>query len=138
MIDHAELRRKDAMNDVWRVTYPDGSTCHFGVEATAKASARTAGRVDRISLRDLRLVVDNVARPDIDIDDRNAVRLAMLLECMLIDPNSYWNEAATLLDEYKAEWEKANPSPPTFMGEPTPPERKARLMAMKVQREALK
>lgn len=72
------------------------------------------------------------------IDSEYAGRLALLLECMLIDPNSYWNEAAALLDEYKAEWEKVNPSPPPFMSEPMPPDRKARLMAMKVQREALK
>lgn len=52
------------------------------------------------------------------IDEHYASRLAFALECMLVDPHGHWNEAAALLDEYKAEWEKVNPSPPTFMGEP--------------------
>lgn len=61
------------------------------------------------------------------IDEHYASRLAFLLECMLVDPHGHWNEAVALLDEYKAEWEKVNPSPPTFMGEPMPPERRERL-----------
>lgn len=44
--------------------------------------------------------------------------LAFRLECMLVDPLGNWNEAARLLDEYKAEWEKVDPSPWTFLGEP--------------------
>ena len=32
------------------------------------------------------------------------------------------------------DWEKVNPSPPTFMGEPMPPERRARLLEMKAKR----
>jgi len=62
------------------------------------------------------------------IDERFASKLAFMLECVLIDHHGQWDAAAQLLDEYKAEWEKVNPSPPTFMGEPMPPERKERLL----------
>jgi len=123
---------------VYRVTFADGSTCHYGVESLAKASARGTGKVEAITVRGtpvhppVHLVR---SEPTIDIDDRYAGRLALLLECMLIDPSGYWNEAAALLDEYKAEWDKVNPQPPTFMGEPMPPERKARLMAMIAKRK---
>lgn len=61
------------------------------------------------------------------IDEHFASRMAFMLECMLVDSNGHWNEAAALLDKYKAEHEKINPSPPTFMGEPMPPERMERL-----------
>jgi hypothetical protein len=69
------------------------------------------------------------------IDSVFASRLAFMLECMLVDPNGHWDEAVNLLDAYKAEWEKVNPSPPTFMGEPMPPERKARFLEMKAGRD---
>ena len=42
-----------------------------------------------------------------------------MLECMIVDSHGHWNAACELLDEYKAAWERINPSPPTFMGEPT-------------------
>ncbi len=61
------------------------------------------------------------------IDDRFGGRLALMLECAILNPNGYFYEACALLDEYKAEWEKVNPSPPTFMGEPMPSDRSARL-----------
>ena len=70
------------------------------------------------------------------IDDRFGGRLALMLECTILNPIGYFNEASALLDEYKAEWEKVNPSPPTFMGEPTPDERLERLRGMKANREA--
>lgn len=73
-----------------------------------------------------------------EIDQQFASRLAFMLECMLVDSNGHWNEAARLLDEYKAEWEKVNPSPTTFMGEPMPPERRARLLARLAERESMK
>ncbi len=57
------------------------------------------------------------------IDEHYASRLAFMLECMLVDSQGHWNEAAKLLDEYKSEWEKVNPPPPTFMGEPIPKDR---------------
>ena len=46
------------------------------------------------------------------------------------------DEAVRLLDEYKAEWEKINPSPPTFMGEPIPAERMERFRKMRAERDA--
>lgn len=68
------------------------------------------------------------------IDSAFAPRLAFALECVLIDPHGHWDQAALLLDQYKAEWEKVNPSPPTFMGEPIPTERMSRLQEMKTNR----
>jgi hypothetical protein len=52
-----------------------------------------------------------------DIDSRYASRLAFMLECMVVDSHGHWTAACELLDKYKAEWERINPSPPTFMGE---------------------
>jgi hypothetical protein len=39
------------MLEVWKATAANGETCHFGVEATARAWARS-GTVERIELRD--------------------------------------------------------------------------------------
>lgn len=36
-----------------------------------------------------------------DIGDRFAHRLAVMLECALLDPNGTWNDAHQLLDEYR-------------------------------------
>ena len=55
------------------------------------------------------------------IDARFCGRLALILECVILDPHGHFDLACQLLEEYKAEWEKVNPSPPTFMGEPMPP-----------------
>lgn len=68
------------------------------------------------------------------IDDRFCGRLALMLECVILDLHGHFELACRLLDEYKAEWEKVNPSPPTFMGEPMPPERRALLLEMKAKR----
>lgn len=68
------------------------------------------------------------------IDARFCGRLALILECAILDPHGHFELACHLLEEYKEAWEKVNPSPPTFMGEPMPPERKARLMEMKAKR----
>ena len=68
------------------------------------------------------------------IDARFCGRLALILECVVLDPHGHFDLACQLLEEYKAEWEKVNPSPPTFMGEPMPPERRARLLEMKAKR----
>lgn len=54
------------------------------------------------------------------IDARFCGRLALILECVILDPHGHFELACQLLEEYKAEWEKVNPSPPTFMGEPMP------------------
>lgn len=68
------------------------------------------------------------------IDARFCGRLALILECAILDPHGHFELACQLLEEYKAEWDKVNPSPPTFMGEPMPPERKARLLEMRAKR----
>ena len=68
------------------------------------------------------------------IDARFCGRLALILECAILDPHGHFELACQLLEEYKAEWEKVNPSPPTFMGETMPPERRARLLEMKAKR----
>lgn len=60
------------------------------------------------------------------VDSDYASRLAFMLECMIVDHHGHWNQACELLDQYKAEWQKINPGPPTFMGEPVPPERMER------------
>lgn len=72
------------------------------------------------------------------IDEHYASRFAFMLECLLVDSHSHWDEAAKLLDEYKAELDKINPPLSTFIGEPMPPDRKARLVAMKEDRAALR
>ncbi len=69
------------------------------------------------------------------IDSEFASRLAFMLECMLVDSHGHWDAAARLLDEYKAAWERVNPSPPTFMGEPMPQERVDRLREMRAKRK---
>ena len=70
------------------------------------------------------------------IDSTYASKLAFMMECLLVDYHGHWQDACNLLDEYKAEWEKINPSPPTFMGEPLPPERRERLKDMREGRKA--
>ena len=45
------------------------------------------------------------------IDERYAPRLALMLECMLLNPDKCWDEAAALCDAYRTEWDKLNPSP---------------------------
>ena len=72
------------------------------------------------------------------IDDAYAGRLALMLECAILDPIGVFDEACTLLDAYKAEWDRINPPPPTFMGEPMPPERRAIFAEMKAKREGEK
>ena len=66
------------------------------------------------------------------IDERFGGRIAFMLECMILDSQWYWDAACQLLEEYKSEWEKVNPSPPTFMGEPVP-ERRARILEKKAK-----
>lgn len=65
------------------------------------------------------------------IDSHYASRLAFALECVIVDSHGHADAACALLDEYKAEWERINPSPPTFMGEPMPDDRRERLIAAK-------
>lgn len=74
--------------------------------------------------------------PGLLIDSEYASRLAFMLECLIVDYHGHWDAACKLLDEYKAAWEKVNPSPPTFMGEPIPPDRMSRLLMTKANQNA--
>jgi hypothetical protein len=64
------------------------------------------------------------------IDEHFASRLAFMMECLVVDYHGHWEEACNMLDQYKREWEKVNPSPPTFMGEPMPKDRREKLKDM--------
>ena len=79
------------------------------------------GEIERLKaeLADMRVISS--------IDARFCGRLALILECVILDPHGHFELACQLLEEYKAEWEKVNPSPPTFMGEPMPRDTTARL-----------
>ncbi len=55
--DVPQIPQEHSSNEVYRVTSKDGSTCHFGNYATAKAAAR-GGKVETVKLRDLRLVTE--------------------------------------------------------------------------------
>lgn len=103
------------MSVVYKATNIYGETAHFGVHSAATAWAKP-GTVDEVPVRDLRIVPTLSAQ---NIDDRYASRLAFMLECVLLDYHGHWDAACALLDEYKAEWDRVNPAPPTFMGEPT-------------------
>lgn len=70
------------------------------------------------------------------IDSAYASKFAFMLECLIVDYQGHWNQATELLDAYKAEWEKVNPTPPTFMGEPIPASRLERLKDMREGRKA--
>ncbi len=110
---------------------------------TRDSAATTLGNMDALVSHYVALQTENVKlRSELaemsvirGIDDRFGGRLALMLECAILNPNGYFDEACALLDEYKAEWEKVNPSPPTFMGEPMPEDRKQRLKNMKRERE---
>ena len=70
------------------------------------------------------------------IESTYASKLAFMMECLIVDYHGHWQAACDLLDEYKREWEKINPSPPTFMGEPMPTERRERLKDLSQGRKA--
>lgn len=108
-----------------------------------------AAEIDRLNDRVKELIVENSRLQNAltdakdalvgkSIDDAYAGRLALMLECAILDPNGFFTEACALLDAYKAEWEKINPLPPTFMGEPMPPERRAIFAEIKAKREEKK
>ena len=107
-------------------------------QLTADGVNRLGDTVAELRLENVRLRAElaemSVVR---GIDDRFGGRLALMLECAILNPNGYFDDACALLDEYKAEWEKVNPSPPTFMGEPMPTERLERLQELKAKRETM-
>jgi hypothetical protein len=55
-----------------------------------------------------------------EVGSAYAHRLAIMLECALLNPMGTWEDGHALLDEYRAACRAAAPSndPPTFMGEP--------------------
>lgn len=115
------------MSVVYKATNVYGETAHFGVRSAAMAWAKS-GTVAEVPVRDLRIVPTRSAQ---NIDDRYGGRLALMLECVLLDYHGNWDAACKLLDEYKAEWDRVNPQPPTFMGEPMPAERRERLAELR-------
>ena len=81
------------------------------------------------------LDADTLARKGQWIDEQYAHKLALELECMLIDPERYWDSAAKMLDEYKSAWNEINPSPSPFGSDfAVPPERRAIYAAIKAKR----
>lgn len=101
-------------------------------EKAGEALFDAATEIDRLNA-DLTDIIDAKS-----IDDRFGGHLALMLECMVLNPSGYYDEACRLLDQYKDEWDRVNPPPPTFMGEPMPPERVAYLRQMKAKREAMR
>ena len=49
-----------------------------------------------------------------NIDTQYASLLALMLECMILDPRRWHDDAVKVLDQYRAEWDKLNPSPSPF------------------------
>ena len=49
-----------------------------------------------------------------NIDSKYASLLALTLECMILDPQRWHDDAVKVLDQYRAEWDKLNPSPSPF------------------------
>ncbi len=123
--DTVEIAKLNAMLDEHR---QDMSSARSGWEQAAEALREADETIEKLQseLADMRFIRG--------IDARFCGRLALILECAILDPHGHFELACQLLEEYKAEWEKVNPSPPTFMGEPMPPERKERLLEMKAKR----
>lgn len=129
IIDDALTVGDDTHGVVWKATSITGDTAHFGVRSAAKAWARS-GSVEPVPLKHLRLVpLGTDCGPDCrqcgmlckkgrQIDEQFASRLAIDLECMLIDPDRNRAAAEKTLTEYRAAWDAINPGPPTSMGEP--------------------
>lgn len=49
-----------------------------------------------------------------NIDNKYASLLALTLECMILDPERWHDDAVRVLDEYRAAWNELNPSPSPF------------------------
>lgn len=119
----------DTPGVVWKATSLTGDTAHFGVRSAAKAWARS-GTVEPVPLKHLRLVplgtdcgpecrqCGMTCRRARQIDEQFAPKLAIELECMLIDHARNRASAEKTLDAYRAAWDAINPGPATLMGEP--------------------
>ncbi len=129
IIDDVLAVGDDTPGVVWKATSLTGDTAHFGVRSAAKAWARS-GSVEPVPVKHLRLVPPGTdCGPDCrqcgmmckkgrQIDEQFASRLAIDLECMLIDPDRNRSAAEKTLTEYRAAWDAINPGPATSMGEP--------------------
>ena len=109
-----------ATHDAWRGLEPflgkDVPDSEVVLLSDVKAMLTTPPATDQ-SEQHLGMVPADVEAIN-SIDARFCGRLALILECVILDPHGHFDLACQLLEEYKAEWEKVNPSPPTFMGEP--------------------
>lgn len=124
--DTVEIAKLNAMLEEQR---QDLSSARSGWERAAEALCEADASI--VALKSRLADVEAIN----SIDARFCGRLALILECVILDPHGHFDLACQLLDEYKAAWEEVNPSPPTFMGEPMPPERK---LAMNQLLETLK
>ena len=55
---------------------------------------------------------------ELEILANHTHKLALNLECMVLNPDSFYDESCNSLDAYRTDLEKLHPNPPTFMGEP--------------------
>ena len=123
--DTAEIAKLNAMLDEQRQDLSDArSGWEQAADALREADAAIADMKARLADMD---AINS-------IDARFCGRLALILECTILDPHGHFDLACQLLEEYRAAWENVNPSPPTFLGEPMPPERKARLLEIREKR----
>ena len=129
VIDDVLTAGDDTPGVVWKATSLTGDTAHFGERSAAKAWARS-GTVEPVPLKHLRLVpLGTDCGPDCrqcgmtcrrarQIDEQFAPKLAIELECMLIDHPRNRAAAEKTLSAYRAAWDAINPGPATSMGEP--------------------
>ena len=89
----------------------------FGWEDCAETDEGAVPLYDQETVSAITSALDEMADAK-SIDDRFGWRLAIMLECMILNPTRHYDEACRVLDEYKAEWDRVNPASPTFMGEP--------------------
>lgn len=121
--------REDTKEVVWKATNIYRETAHFGIRSAAKAWAKS-GSVEPVQLKHLRLVPTGtdcgpdcrqcgmMCRKARQIDEDFAHRLALEIECLLIDPERNRAAAEKTLAAYRAAWDSINQGPATSMGEP--------------------
>ena len=129
VIDDVLIAKDDTPGVVWKATSLTGDTAHFGERSAAKAWARS-GTVEPVPLKHLRLApLGTDCGPECrqcgmlcqrgrQIDEQFAHRLAIDLECLLIDTERNRSAAEKTLTEYRSAWDAINPGPATYMGEP--------------------
>lgn len=87
------------------------------IEKLRKAEAAREWKKERDELyADLQICEEALALTNVGAE--YAHRLAIMLECALLDRQGSWDDGHALLAEYRAACERASPSPPMFMGEP--------------------